>query len=133
MEKISTKFQFKLKEELCITTIEECGEEMTPVMRVIKKCTDFIDKVYHSPDDEYEIRYAMAIQEPDDGTEETFAVNYYYENKDGDYIGSYSYFVIYNCWNKTIRMDFTIRNKDLEYCTNVTKTLEEQIINFIKN
>lgn len=132
MEKVSTKFEFKLKEELCVTTFEECGEEMTPSMRVIKKCADFIDRVYHSPDDTYEHMYAMAIQEPGDGTEETFATNYSYENKDGDYIGSYSYFVIYSHQDKKVKMDFTIRNKDPKYCVNVTKELEEHILHLLK-
>lgn len=64
MKKITKKFEFQLKEELSKTTIEECGEEMTPTMRVIKKCTDFIDEFYHSPEDEYEIMYSSHIKEP---------------------------------------------------------------------
>jgi hypothetical protein len=124
MEKTTTKFQFKLKEELCVTTTEKCGEEMTPTMRVIKKCTDFIDKFYHGPDDEYEIKYATHTKEPD-GKRETFAVNFSYIDEEGNTFASYSYFVVYSVITKTIQLDITVRNKNNVNVSDIVKKLGE--------
>jgi len=93
---------------LCVDTVEECGEKMTPAMRVIKKCTDFIDTFCHGPDDEYEIKYASHIVEPS-GKNETFAVNFSYTDEEGNTFASYSYFVTYNYNTKVIKLDYTMR------------------------
>ena len=124
MEKTMTKFQFKLKEELCLTTTEKSGEKMTPTMKVIKKCTVFIDEFYHSPDDEYEIKYASHIKEPN-GKSETYAVNFSYVNDEGNTFASYSYFVVYNAITKTIRLDFTIHHKKNVNVSDIVKKLGE--------
>lgn len=111
MEKITNEFKFTLKEKFCVTTIEECGEEMTPTMRVLKKCTCFIDEFCHNPEDEYEIKYASHYKGPN-GKSEYFAVNFSYENEEGDTYASYSYFVEYNSNTREIRLNFTMRRKD---------------------
>ena len=111
MDKITEEFKFTLKEEFCVTTIEECGEEMTPSMRVLKKCTCFIDEFYHNPEDEYEIKYATHNKGLD-GKSEVFAVNFLYENEEGETYSSYSYFVEYNSDTREIRLNFTMRRKD---------------------
>jgi hypothetical protein len=111
MEKITSEFKFTLKENYCVTTIEECGEEMTPAMRVLKKCTSFVDDFCHNPEDEYEIKYALHFKEPN-GKSEHFAVNFSYENEEGDTYASYSYIVEYNSDTRGIRLNFTVRCKD---------------------
>ncbi len=111
MNKITNEFKFTLKKKFCVTTIEECGEEMTPTMRVLKKCTSFIHEFFHNPEDEYEIKYASHIKEPN-GKSEHFAVNFSYENEDGETYASYSYFVKHNSDNREIILDFTMRRKD---------------------
>ena len=111
MEKITNEFKFTLKEEYCITSIEECGEEMTPTMRVLKKYTSFIDEFCHNPEDEYEIKYASHIKEPD-GKSEHFFVNFSYVNEEGETYASYSYFVAYSSETREIRLDLTVRRKD---------------------
>lgn len=130
MEKITKQFKFKLKEELCVTTIEECGEEMTPTMRVIKKCTNFIDNFYH-PENEYEIKYASHIKDPN-GNSEHFSVNFSYVDEEGNTFASYSYFVVYNYITKVINFDFTMGNKKTVDGFSVIQKMEE-ILNGISD
>ena len=124
MDKFTNKFEFKLKEELCLTTIEECGEEMTPVMRVIKKCTNFIDDFYHNPDDEYENKFASHTKEPD-GNSELFAINFSYIDDEGYTYASYSYFVTFNYITKIIELNFITRNKENAKSIEVIQKLTE--------
>ena len=95
---------------------------MTPTMRVIKKCTDFIDEFCHSPDDEYEIKYASHIKEPN-GKSETFAVNFSYIDEEGNTFASYSYFVVYDFITKIIRLEFTVRYKKNVNVFDIVKKL----------
>ena len=122
MEKITTGFEFKLKKELRVVTIEECGEEFTPTMRVIKKCTSFIDDSFHNPNDEYEIKYASHNKDAY-GKIESFAVNYSYTNEFVNTYISYSYFVVYNYITKTIKLDLTIRHDKNINASNIIQKL----------
>jgi len=124
MEKITKQFSFRLKEHLCVDTTEKCGEKMTPTMRVIKKCTDFIDVFCHGPDDEYEIKYATHIVEPS-GKNETFAVNFSYIDEEGNTFASYSYFVAYNYKTKVIDLDYTMQYKKNTNSSVVIEKLSE--------
>ena len=124
MEKITKQFSFRLKEHLCVETTEECGEKMTPTMRVIKKCTDFIDGFCHNPDDEYEIKYASHTAEPN-GKSETFAVNFSYIDEEGNTFASYSYFVAYNYDTKVIKLDYTMQHKKNVNSSVVIEKLSE--------
>ena len=87
-----------------------------------KKCTSFIDEFCHVPEDEYDIRHASHIKDPN-GKSETFATMVLYENEEEcDTCALYLYFVVYNNDTKEIKLNFTVRRKNND-CSHIIREL----------